>query len=389
MKVNISHKRIGDVADVAAGQGAPQGDENYCLYGTPFIKAGNLEYLVNGGDENEVQKVSDEVAAQHRLKLYPAGSIVFAKSGMSCLKGYIYVLKNDCYVVSHLAILTPQQILSAYLSYCLQYYRPNSLIRDKAYPSISLADITNFSIPCPVLDEQKSIVDELDSITNIITDKRKQLIELDNLIQSIFLDTFGDPLLNQKNWDVKKMVDICTEFRYGTSKPASTDGKYKYLRMCNITYDGYIDLSDVKAIDIPDKEIEKCIVRRGDILFNRTNSLELIGKTCMFDEEEPMVIAGYIIRVRLDDCVLPVYVARAFNMPSMKKLLRTIAKGAVNQVNINAKELALISLPLPPFSLQQKFEKKIQIIEDQKTLIKRSIKEFENLLAQRMEFHFA
>ena len=105
-----------DIAEIGAGQGAPQGDSNYCDYGIPFVKAGNLQDLTIGGSIDNIQKVSDEVAKKHRLKLFPKGTVLFAKSGMSCLKGYVYVLPKDAYVVSHLACITPKDNISDYLT---------------------------------------------------------------------------------------------------------------------------------------------------------------------------------------------------------------------------------------------------------------------------------
>jgi type I restriction enzyme S subunit len=251
-----------------------------------------------------------------------------------------------------------------------------------------LYDIENAFVPSPPIEVQQSVVSELDKINELISLKKAQLNDLDVLAQSIFYDMFGDPVENEKGWEVKKIGDICTDMKYGTSKPACINGQYKYLRMCNLTYNGYLDLSDIKTIDIPDDEIEKCIVRKGDILFNRTNSIELVGKTCMFEEDEPMVIAGYIIRVRLNEYILPVYLTRSFNLPSMKKIIRNMAKGAVNQANINSKQLASIHIPLPPLSLQQTFAKRIEVIEQQKQQINKTIKDLETLLASRMQYWF-
>ena len=76
-----------DIATISAGQGAPQGDSNYCEDGTPFVKAGNLAELIEGRPIDTIQKVSESVAKKHRLKLFPKGTVLFAKSGMSCLKG--------------------------------------------------------------------------------------------------------------------------------------------------------------------------------------------------------------------------------------------------------------------------------------------------------------
>lgn len=248
--------------------------------------------------------------------------------------------------------------------------------------------LKQYPIPVPPLSEQQRIVAELDCINGIIEKKKQQLKELDTLAQSIFYDMFGDPITNEKGWEVKKLGEVATEVRYGTSRPACENGKYKYIRMNNITYDGFLNMQDTKHIDIPDNEIQKCIVHRGDILFNRTNSLDLIGKTCMFDEDEDMVIAGYIIRVRLNESISPCYLSRFMNLKESKKVLRNMAKGAVNQANINSKELQSISIPLPPLSLQQSFAAKVEAIEKQKSLIKQSIAETKTLLASRMDYYF-
>ena len=111
------YKKLRDIAIVAAGQGAPQGENNYSDTGIPFIKAGNLIELLSGKKESDVQKVNESVARNYRLKLYPAGTILFAKSGMSCMKGYVYRLQSDCYVVSHLACITPFGVSGEYLKY--------------------------------------------------------------------------------------------------------------------------------------------------------------------------------------------------------------------------------------------------------------------------------
>ena len=166
---------------------------------------------------------------------------------------------------------------------------------------------------------------------------------------------FGDPFVNNKRWKVQKIADVITEVRYGTSRPAVDGGKHPYLRMNNLTNDGHLDISNLKYIDIPDNEIDKCVVHKGDILFNRTNSIELVGKTAVFDLDEDMVIAGYIIRIRLKPCLLPEIVSQYMNLPPVKELLRSMAKGAVNQANINAQELQSIHIYVPDIKLQNKF----------------------------------
>ena len=255
-----------------------------------------------------------------------------------------------------------------------------------AQKNMSTEWLKKVSIPLPPKDIQQRIVEELDAISDSISMFQQQMNDLDSLAQSIFYDMFGDPIENPRHWDVKKVGDLASEIKYGTSSPACENGQYKYLRMCNITYNGYLDLSDMKKINISEAEIEKYIVRKGDILFNRTNSVDLIGKTCMFDEDEPMVIAGYIIKKKKKKNILPVYFARAFNLPSIKSVLRKMAKGAVNQANINSKELASILLPLPPLELQNSFASKMIEIEATKYSLSAQITAMKSMLSARMQY---
>ena len=224
-----------------------------------------------------------------------------------------------------------------------------------SYPAVSDKIIRSALVPNYTYEEQCNISKVLDSISDIIDKREAELFSLDELIKARFVELFGDPVKNPKGWEVVTIGDIATEVRYGTSKPAVEGGKYPYLRMNNITSDGHLDLNDLKYIDITEDEIEKCVVRKGDVLFNRTNSIELVGKTAVFDLLDDMVIAGYIIRVRLNERILPEVFSQYMNLEALKNILRSMAKGAVNQVNINAQELQSIKVYIPDMGAQKKF----------------------------------
>ena len=166
---------------------------------------------------------------------------------------------------------------------------------------------------------------------------------------------FGTAADNSRGYPVGTISDVVCDVHYGTSRKASDDGDYAYLRMNNITYGGELDLADVKRISVPPKELEGCLVKKGDVLFNRTNSRELVGKTCSFMLDEPMVIAGYIIRLRMNGKVHPEYLSTFLNLDSSKKMLMAMSKGAVGQANINAKEVQAIEIVIPPIDVQQQF----------------------------------
>ena len=350
-------------------------------YGTRVVqkKDGGTIYPVygGGGETFRMDKYNRE------------NCLVVARFAMSrtCVR---YVTGKFFLNDSGLSINAGKELLQSYLNHHILYLNDDiyNLGKGAAQRNLDVKSLRNLIIAIPPLSTQLSIVSELDKINELIRLKKEQLKDYDNLAQSIFYEMFGDPVVNEKGWEKKRLGEVCSEIKYGTSKPACDNGKYKYLRMCNLSYDGYLDLTDIKRIDVSDEEIEKCIVRYGDILFNRTNSHELIGKTCMFDQQEPMVIAGYIIRVRLTKELMPQVLARMFNLASIKKLLRSMASGAVNQANITSKELASIQIPIPSFDLQQHFVKRIELIEQQKAEIKSTIANLETLLASRMQYWF-
>ena len=184
---------------------------------------------------------------------------------------------------------------------------------------------------------------------------------------------FGTPFINEKSWQNGHIKDLVSEVRYGTSKPADKNGKYKYLRMNNITYEGKLDLSNLKYIDISENEIEKYTTKNGDILFNRTNSRELVGKTCVYNLNEKMVIAGFVIRVRTNSSANPYFISTYLNTKYLKNKLYNICKNASGQSNINAQELQNIEIYIPPIELQNKFADFVKVIDKQKFVVEISL----------------
>ena len=350
MKQNWEYKKLGDVCDILDSKRKPVTKSNR--------KSGIYPYYGATG----IQDYVDSYIFDGRFLLVGEDGAKWGKGDNSA-----FIIDGKSWVNNHAHILRIHENMSdVFIRYFLNGADLNSYITGAVVPKLTQAALVSIQVPVPPLDEQQRIVAELDLLTSIIDKRRMQLKELDTLAQSIFYDMFGDPIHNEKGWDVKSLGDVCTSVSYGTSSPSSPSGRYKYLRMNNITYDGYLDLTDLKYIDMDDAEFEKYAVKEGDVLFNRTNSMDLIGKTTYIHNMEPMIIAGYIIRVRLNNSVMPVFVAKFMNTPAMKKKLRSMARGAVNQANINSKELKSIDLIVPPLTLQQSFADKIQSIENQK-----------------------
>ncbi|MDA0312959.1 MAG: restriction endonuclease subunit S, partial [Gemmatimonadetes bacterium] len=176
--------------------------------------------------------------------------------------------------------------------------------------------------------------------------------------------------------------DLLSSVNYGTSKKAhETVGAYPVLRMGNMTYSGGWDLETLKYVDLEEKELEKHLAHKGHILFNRTNSKELVGKTAVFREQKPMAFAGYLVRGIVNDDADPEYIAAFMNTPQMKRFLRSKCKSIVGMANINAKEFAAIPIPKPGVELQHRFATIVQSVEQQKTRLRAHLTELDTLFS--------
>lgn len=275
-----------------------------------------------------------------------------------------------------------------YLYYFLKNYNFKNIISGSAQPQITRQGLNKVYVRYYSPTKQKQIVSRLKCISTIIELKKIELNKFDDLIKARFIEMFGRPFINDLNWESKQIKNVVNEVKYGTSKPSVENGEYKYLRMNNLTYDGRFDLTDLKFISLDNDELEKCVVRKGDVLFNRTNSLDLIGKTAEFDFNEDMVIAGYIIRIRLKETIVPKFFSMYMNTDEMKLHLRTIAKGAVNQANINAQELQEIPIYLPPIELQNQFVNFVRQVDKSREAVKKSLEKTQQLYDSLMQEYF-
>ncbi|MCZ8021516.1 MAG: restriction endonuclease subunit S [Cyclobacteriaceae bacterium] len=225
---------------------------------------------------------------------------------------------------------------------------------------ITKAKFDNLKVPLPPLPIQKRIAEILDAADALKRKDQELLKKYDELAQAIFIDMFGDPVKNEKGWEVGTIRDLAKEVKYGTSKPAEDNGLIPYLRMNNITYSGNWDITNLKYINLEDNEYDKYVVKAGDLIFNRTNSKELVGKTAVFDLNMEMAIAGYLIRLRTNNHGNPYYISSYLNSKHGKKTLLGMCKNIVGMANINAQELQEIRIMIPPVNLQNQFEEKVK-----------------------------
>lgn len=255
-----------------------------------------------------------------------------------------------------------------YLYYYLKQVRLPDAGYDRHFKYLKRTEIV-----LPPLEEQCRIVAILDKADSLCAKRREALAHLDRLAQSIFVEMFGDPATNPKGWPVRKIGDLLTAASYGTSEKSGPEGEFPVLRMNNITRTGEMDFADLKYMNLVEAEYDRYLVKRGDVLFNRTNSAELVGKTAIYRRDDPMAYAGYLIRLRANDENDPEYLAGFLNTDYAKRMLRSMCKSIIGMANINATEVQAMKIAQPPRTVQNKYRERIEGLVRAKSFRQRAL----------------
>ena len=370
MKKDWTYKKLGEVATIYDSQRKPVTKKDR--------KPGPYPYYGATG----VQDYVDKYIFDGRYVLVGEDGARWSSNEKSA-----YIIEGKSWVNNHAHVLSfDNSIIDCFIVYYLNYSNLDSYITGAIIKKLTQKDLLSISIPIPPLSIQRSIVAELDLLHSVISKKKEQLCELDNLAQSLFYQMFGDPITNPMGWEIKKLGEVALEkLSYGSGASAiDFDNEVRYVRITDINDDGSLNENAVSPSVCEDKYLLHC----GDILFARTGAT--VGKTYLHLESAiKCIYAGYLIRfIPNIDIINPLY---AFHFTKTQYYHDFVAQAqrAVAQPNINAQQYSNLPLPLPPLSLQQSFAAKVSAIEAQKQAITQSIKETEALLVQRMDTYFS
>lgn len=268
-----------------------------------------------------------------------------------------------------------------------------------AIPYIRLGNLQEFPTPIPPLAEQQRIVDRIESLFAKLDEAKEKAQAVVDSFEArkaaILHKAFTGELtakwreehgVGMERWEKKSVGELCISLKYGTAKKSDASGNVVVLRMGNLQQ-GEIDWSDLAYSNDPD-DIEKYKLFPGDVLFNRTNSAALVGKTAIYRGEHPAIYAGYLIKLDYDhDKIIGDYLNYALNTLDAKKYCNSVKTDGVNQSNINAKKIGAYSFNVPSIPEQEKIVSAIQkllskeqqtkeaaeIVLDQIELMKKSI----------------
>lgn len=271
-------------------------------------------------------------------------------------------------------------------------------ILQSAQGNVSPKQIENLPIPLLPLPEQQKIAHVLFAIQEAIEKTQTLVNALKELKKSLMnhLFTYGPVSLDEteniklkdteigkilEEWDVMELKNMLTKIQYGLSIRAEKEGEYPILGMNHLKA-GKIEASSIKYINLDNNIFEKFKVDKRDLLFNRTNSIDLVGKTSIFNLEGDFVFASYLIRLKFDTSFTsPEFINYYFNREDVQKELKKFASRGVSQSNISASKLKTFKILCPPLSVQDKIasilagvDEKIEKVENKKEALEELFK---------------
>jgi type I restriction enzyme S subunit len=325
--------------------------------GLPIIRIQNLN-----NPELPFNRSSEQFEKKYLVK---SGDLLFA---WSASLGAHFWHGGDAWLNQHIFKVIPYEGTDKdYLYYYL--LRVIDELYSKTHGSgmvhITLKPFKETQIPLPSLPEQRRIVERIESLFEKL-DRARELVQsaLDSFETrktAILHKAFTGELTAKwremngvgiESWKDCALSELCESFQYGTSKKSDKQGKVVVLRMGNLQ-NGEIDWKDL-AYTSDEEDIQKFLLQTGDVLFNRTNSAELVGKTSVYRGDMPAIFAGYLIRINYRRTQLDgYYLNYVMNSRRAKEYCHTVKSDAVNQSNINAKKLAAFIIPYPILPEQQ------------------------------------
>ncbi len=228
---------------------------------------------------------------------------------------------------------------------------------------ISSKQIENIEIPIPSLSEQNYIVELIDKSFSAI-DRAKANLEKNLQNAKDLFQSELNSILTDTRWEVRELGSVCKKVEYGSSAKSVAEGSLPVLRMGNIR-NGRFNWDNL-VFSNNEKDNEQYLLRYNDVLFNRTNSPELVGKTAIYKGERPAIFAGYLIRIHRDENLLDAnYLNYYLNSDVALGYGKTVVISSVNQANINGSKLKTYPIPLPTLVEQQIIVERLDRLNDQ------------------------
>ena len=392
MKENWTYKKLGEVATFSRGLTFAKGDVAD-MSSKKVLRSNNIDLNSHSLNFDDVACLNEDFVIPDEKKLHKGDIFICMSNGSTQHLGKVAFIEEDLdYALGgFMGAIHPNQSETnpKFVFYaCLssEYRRfLASVFNGVNINNLKWSDLSKFSIPVPPLETQSRIVSELDLLQFIIDKQQAQLKELDKLAQAVFYDMFGDPVENEKGWEVKKMEEVCYGIGDGLHGTPQYDpnGLYAFINGNNLI-DGRITITD-RTLFVNDAEAQKIFITMdtNTILLSINGTL---GKTAIYNNEK-IVLGKSACYCKLKDVLSAKFVLSLMNTQKFQLFLENHSSKSTIK-NVGLKAIRNYKIILPSLSLQQSFAAKIESIEKQKSAISQSIAETQKLFNYTMDKYF-
>jgi type I restriction enzyme M protein len=352
-------QRLGDLCSLRAGGTPARAESRYWGGKIRWLKINDYRDFQRITDTSE--RITDAGLKESTAKLLDAGTVVVS---IFATIGRVGILKERMATNQAIVGLNPKDegaLMPVYLMQAVKYCVKS--LEDQAaglaQSNINQTKLADLKIPLPPMNVQRQIVTECEAVDAEVEKAQMGLADALKAIESKVEVIYASSAPRQT------IASLALAVQYGLNEKMNEDGRgYRIFRMNEIVRGRMADKGSMKRADISAEEFAKYRLNRGDLLFNRTNSIEHVGKTGLFDLDGDYCFASYLVRIAPDPGkVLPMFLVRMMNSTGFQREAKGQASKAVNQANINAEKMKSIKVPVPPLATQKKFAIGVEALE--------------------------
>jgi type I restriction enzyme, S subunit len=376
--------RLSDVCAISSGGTPSRNNPEYFKGDIPWAKISDIENADNGVVYATEEHISTEGLKNIRGKLFPKDTLLFAMYGSI---GKVGITGRALSTNQAILGVRPRRDDEINLNYLKTWFISNkqkliNLGRGVALKNLSATIVRNLEIELPPFGDQIRIAHLLSKVEGLIAQRKQHLQQLDELLKSVFLEMFGDPVRNEKGWEYDSLANFGV-FKNGLNYGQGESG----VKVRCLGVGDFKDLSKItnvnclSTISLSSEPPDDYLLRNADLVFVRSNgNRNLVGRCiAIYPNEERVAFSGFCIRYRITGLAVDAtYISHLFRASSFRRLMLEGGQGA-NIQNINQKRLSALAIPVPHLDIQNQFFVIVEKVESLKIHYQQNLTDLEAL----------
>ncbi len=368
--------------------------------GIRLIQTGNIGEGIYLEKEIRAKYISEDTFARLKCTEIFPGDILVSRLpepiGRACIipeKSERMITAVDCTICRPNEDIVCKEYLCYFMRSKVYYTRLLSKVTGTTRKRISRKNLGNIELVVPHREEQRMVVKQLDSLMKLIDFQNKKLQELDRLIKARFVEMFGDVKINPHNYkkfSIKSVLKSCEAGWSGNgTQRIRKDDEIAVLKVSAVTK-GYFIPEECKVLDDQENIKKYVIPEKGDLLFSRANTREMVGATAIVKEDYPsLILPDKLWKIKFKDNVNVIYMKYILSSKSVRNQFSAVSTGTSGSMyNVSMDKFKGIEIPIPPIELQNQFADFVRAVDKSKVAVQRALDETQLLFDSLMQKYF-